>query len=276
MILGIDTATRLTAKTAKAVKESGYEFVGRYLVPPQIYTRKSLTAEEARIITDAGLRLLTVWETSASRAKKGASAGTEDGKKALQCAHDIHMPTNGIIYFAVDFEARNGDMIAIQEYLRAASEATDVYKIGVYGSYNVVENIRLTGICKAYWQCVGWSYGKRSLIRSVYQSQWNQVVAGLNVDINECADMDRAGIWSYSNSGNDGKENTPVLECRFNTVESLPEWSKNTIRKLIDRRYLRGGGDGHDANGYPTDMDLSYDMVRMLVILDRAGVFDKE
>lgn len=36
--------------------------------------------------------------------------------------------------------------------------------------------------------------------------------------------------------------------------------------------YLQGGGK-KDAEGNPADMDLSKDMLRVLVINDRAGVY---
>ena len=53
---------------------------------------------------------------------------------------------------------------------------------------------------------------------------------------------------------------------RYNTIEEMPEWAKPTIQKLIDAKILNGTGAG---------LDLSMDSIRLLVILDRAGVFDK-
>lgn len=55
-------------------------------------------------------------------------------------------------------------------------------------------------------------------------------------------------------------------EMRYNTVEECPGWAKDTIQKLVDKGYLNGNGTG---------LDLSYDMVRLLVINDRAGLYDK-
>lgn len=56
-----------------------------------------------------------------------------------------------------------------------------------------------------------------------------------------------------------------VEEVRYNTVEECPIWARETIQKLVDREYLNGTGEG---------LDLSADMVRLLVILDRAGAFN--
>ena len=56
-----------------------------------------------------------------------------------------------------------------------------------------------------------------------------------------------------------------VEEVRYNTVEECPAWARETIQKLIDKGYLGGNGQG---------LDLSHDMVRVLVIQDRAGNFD--
>lgn len=55
-----------------------------------------------------------------------------------------------------------------------------------------------------------------------------------------------------------------VDEVRYNTVAECPDWARETIQKLVDREYLNGTGEG---------LDLSADMVRLLVILDRAGAF---
>lgn len=47
---------------------------------------------------------------------------------------------------------------------------------------------------------------------------------------------------------------------------NLPSWAKPTIRKLYGKGILKGDSSGN--------LQLSYVMLRMLVILDRAGVFD--
>ena len=53
---------------------------------------------------------------------------------------------------------------------------------------------------------------------------------------------------------------------KYNTIKQCPDWSRDTIKKLVDDGYLKGDGDG---------LALTEDDVRILVILDRAGGFDK-
>lgn len=53
---------------------------------------------------------------------------------------------------------------------------------------------------------------------------------------------------------------------RYETLEQIPDWGKAAVEKLVAKGYLTGTGQG---------LDLSSEMLRLLVILDRAGVFDR-
>lgn len=53
---------------------------------------------------------------------------------------------------------------------------------------------------------------------------------------------------------------------RYDKIDEVPAWAKATVQRLMNEDILQGNGSG---------LDLSHDMVRMLVILDRAGMFDK-
>lgn len=52
---------------------------------------------------------------------------------------------------------------------------------------------------------------------------------------------------------------------RYNTLEEIPEWAQATVGKLINKDMLLGGDSG---------LGLSEDMLRLLVINDRAGLYD--
>ena len=51
----------------------------------------------------------------------------------------------------------------------------------------------------------------------------------------------------------------------YETIEDVPEWAKPTIRKLMGNGILQGDGSG---------LGLTYDLTRVLVINDRAGLYD--
>lgn len=71
------------------------------------------------------------------------------------------------------------------------------------------------------------------------------------------------------------KEEKDML--RYNSMDSINErapWASETVEKLIRMGVIRGGGST-DSKGRPADMDLSHDMLRLLVFIDRAGAFDK-
>lgn len=61
-----------------------------------------------------------------------------------------------------------------------------------------------------------------------------------------------------------GENNEEENEMRYNTLAECPSWAQATIKKLMNKGYLNGTDEG---------LDLSMDMIRMLVILDRAGMF---
>ena len=68
------------------------------------------------------------------------------------------------------------------------------------------------------------------------------------------------------------KEEKDML--RFNSIGELPDWAKPTIRKLVQAGILEGKAAAVDADGLPASLALSEDMVRLLVMNDRAGVYD--
>lgn len=257
---GIDTAVRLTEDQCKSIRRGGYLWVGRYLVPPNSY-RKALTLEEAKTITDAGLHILTVYETTANRAKSGWTGGIYDGEVALACAKNIGMPESAVIYFAVDYDAPSADFQTIENYLKAAKSVIYPYKVGVYGGYKVVDYLAGKKVCDAYWQCMAWSYGKKHPERAVYQAKADVKMLGISADINECESMEKAGIWNY-------KEADRLTERRYNFVDELPGWAKEVVLKYIRAGAIKGGGKAYDQYGYPADLDLSMDMIRTLIMVD--------
>jgi len=54
----------------------------------------------------------------------------------------------------------------------------------------------------------------------------------------------------------------------YQKQEQVPDWAKDSVRKLVERGALTGDGEGN--------LNLSQDLTRTLVILDRLGLFDRQ
>ena len=52
----------------------------------------------------------------------------------------------------------------------------------------------------------------------------------------------------------------------YKNLDDVPMWGKPTVQKLLDRKALNDGKE--------TNIDVSYDLLRQLVINDRMGVYD--
>ncbi len=225
MTKGFDCAAPLTAEVARSFAADGMEFVCRYLVPSGW---KRLTRDEAEVITAAGLKIGSVWETTADRALGGYAAGVTDGRKAAEVAEAVGQPKGSCIYFAVDFDATAAQMPTVLDYIRGASEATPEYYTGVYGSYAVIEAARAAGVCSRYWQTYAWSRGCRS--NPIHIHQYNNgpnglglTMNGIPVDLNES--FGDEGFWSLGQA-------MPAAEVESEAEQ--PAIDPTAAQKVID------------------------------------------
>lgn len=200
-LIGIDTATPISSEVAELMVQNGVSFVGRYLVPTRYH--KALTKEEAQGLSAAGLQIFVYYEINADDALKGAERGTKDGKSAYQCAKDIGLPSNAIIYFTVDCSypdtsptgmAKYNGLIC--DYLDAARAETGEYEIGLYGPYPTLEYAKSNSPCVAYVQSVGGSGKNVSDAYTIYQLTNTSPFCGIGVDWCSCRNVAAAGFFT--------------------------------------------------------------------------------
>ncbi|WP_018752656.1 DUF1906 domain-containing protein [Paenibacillus sanguinis] len=218
MTKGIDCAIPITTTGAKKLAAAGYKFAARYLVPPRLKWKR-LNRAEAEAITAAGMQIISVFETTASRPAGGASAGTVDGLEAYQEALLIKQPKGTAIYFAVDYDASSKDYDKIEAYLRETAKQIKGYRVGVYGSYTVIEEMAKRRAAEHFWQTYAWSRGKKSDQADVYQYKNGQQFEGMTVDYN----------LSY---GNEGWWNTAVQDKPTTQHKVTSEDAEKIIRFL--------------------------------------------
>lgn len=51
----------------------------------------------------------------------------------------------------------------------------------------------------------------------------------------------------------------------FVTLEDVPEWARPTVERLMDKKFLSGTGNG--------ELNLTMDLIRLMVINERAGLY---
>lgn len=56
------------------------------------------------------------------------------------------------------------------------------------------------------------------------------------------------------------------MEKVYNWTVEVPDWARPTVQKLLDKGYLKGNDKG--------ELELTYSMLKLLVINDRAGLYD--
>ena len=62
------------------------------------------------------------------------------------------------------------------------------------------------------------------------------------------------------------KEVLAEKEKIYNWTEEVPEWARPTVQKLLDKGYLKGNERG--------ELQLTYNMLRILEIINRAGLLN--
>jgi len=140
VLKGLDTTMELT-RHAVALRRQGYDFAMRYY---SHNAAKNLSLGEARALSQAGMRIGVVWETSGTHAGFFSRAqGLADGAAAfLMATQVIGQPFGSAIYFAVDYDPTQADIDgAISNYftgvhaaLHVGAEGQPSYRVGVYGS----------------------------------------------------------------------------------------------------------------------------------------------
>jgi hypothetical protein len=186
---GFDVASPLTANAAKALKAAGMEFVGRYING----SWKRMVPAEAAIIASAGLKIFSIYQTTAKMAL--GSDGNKHGEAATKLAIALDQPAGSTIYFAVDFDANIGDFPTIKKFFKDVRNTMGTnYKLGIYGSFSTMMDAEIYKYAEKFFQTYAWSDGKLYSKYHVYQYRNGVEISGIEVD--KCqGDLDTMGLW---------------------------------------------------------------------------------
>ena len=149
--------TRETCR--RSSKAAACSFVARYYRDPASRL-PPLSAEEARAVTAAGMKLVTVWQYKSNKPEHFSYAsGQADGMAAHRQAKAVGQPPGTAIYFAVDYNVPEPEIRGlIEPYFRgiaaglaSAAGKQREYRIGVYGSGAVCGYLKAARLAEYAW-----------------------------------------------------------------------------------------------------------------------------
>ncbi|MCX5316513.1 glycoside hydrolase domain-containing protein [Streptomyces sp. NBC_00154] len=151
-----DGVTMVTPPRAQALKDAGYKYIGRYLFNPSSTSlpEKQIQPGELATIKEYGLRCFPIFQTwSRSADYFSYNQGTNDAFKAIEWAQYHGFKAGTIIYFAVDYDAMDGEVTDyvvphFRGVMRTIGENSS-YGVGVYGPRNVCQRVAEAGYAAA-------------------------------------------------------------------------------------------------------------------------------
>lgn len=173
---------------------AGKKFAVRYGGPGS--TSKMLTESELTALRTVGIDVVANAEGTAG-GYTGAAAGRSWAQSAQADFRALGMPADRPIYFSVDFDAGTADWPGIDAALRASAAVLGANHVGVYGSYDVIEHCRATGLATWFWQTYAWSSGRGpASYTHLYQYRNGVTIGGGDCDLTRALLADY-GQWGY-------------------------------------------------------------------------------
>jgi len=191
LISGVDASVSCTP-IATRLQSTGRRFVCRYYANSG---RKCLTAEEAKVLSKAGLRIVVVWEDG--RPTKAAyfsyAKGVDDGTSAYHDAMSLGQPPGTAIYFAVDYDSSQDEIAGvISDYFRGIadgfstiSQGSPGYVIGVYGSGLTCSSVLGQNLARYSWLALSTGWRGSEFSRWNIRQKPGRALLGVDLDYDD-------------------------------------------------------------------------------------------
>ena len=160
---GLDTTENMIMHV-RTLKQHGVSAVGRYIAGG---TWKQLSVEEADALHAADIKILPIFERDPTDARYFTPAtAMADYSHARNVVGDLQIPSTAVIWYAVDFDASQSDLIPIIQYFSTLIDQirhhrADGYEfpgVGVYGSGRVLQAVRDKWPVRTWLsESVGWA-----------------------------------------------------------------------------------------------------------------------
>ncbi|WP_243129636.1 glycoside hydrolase domain-containing protein [Clostridium sp. HBUAS56017] len=147
-----DCSTTITPAIAKALRSNGYISVGRYLTG-----NYKITPSELNIIFEEGLNFVPIFETFGNKGDYFSTfQGSNDAKDAIEAVNNLRLK-QGIIYFAVDFDALDKYIKGVLEYFaeiyKVFNDIGTSFKVGIYAPRKISSIVSKAGYTCSSFVC---------------------------------------------------------------------------------------------------------------------------
>ena len=147
-----DTANTISKNERyKILKNLGIKAIGRYIVGDNFdgdESSKELTFEEPEVLIKNGFSIIPIYQRNGSPSLVffNEEQAIEDAEIAERRARHHLIPFESIIYFAVDLDVLDPDISSkIIPYFKKLKETLKNYKVGIYGTRNVCNQVMKEG-----------------------------------------------------------------------------------------------------------------------------------
>ncbi|MEP7114560.1 MAG: glycoside hydrolase domain-containing protein [Ilumatobacteraceae bacterium] len=260
---------------ADRLLELGYSFIVGYVSVAPAAPAKNITRQQCQGYLAAGIKILIVWEMSASRANLGASYGTADGANARVAAANLSYPTDVPILVADDTNTTAFNLRDQEAYMRAFAAACWPYPIGIYGDTEILA--RCEGLWRIGWLPNAWAWSgssranaeakAKALGAHVLQHKGFYIDDIWAVDPNTAiADFPAWGTTTSSSEDVQGDDMATVITNsephRYTDGVTYPP--KEVKWALLDTQHKVHLGVGHLAYGSPAGFPMTNDQLDTL------------
>ena len=157
-----------------------------YWEPGPTLPGKTLTQKERDLIFSKGFSLAVVFQHRSDLRKTflDTKRAGFDARRALELAGELGQPKDSVIFFSVDFDAREKNIEHVKRYFETVGEMVGAanYRVGVYGDGYVCAELKRAGLASYCWLSMSTGFsGSRAYHAS---GRW---------DVKQCASREASG-----------------------------------------------------------------------------------
>jgi hypothetical protein len=227
-----------------ALVAAGKGLAVRYLYPG---IGKGIQAPEVADLHAHGILIAVAYEGGGGDALEGYVRGVRDATLAQAQLVLSGLNPDLPVFFAVDFPASGAQLQVIDTYLVGAASVISASRVGVYGSFNVIQHCQASRSAEWFWQTYAWS--NRQVADGIHLYQYNngQTINGGAVDFTRSMQAN----FGQLAAGTTALDSTPITSVTPPTQEEIDEMTATKDAAILRNYEVEGNGQIATALIFP-------------------------